>query len=60
MQMAIENTKSTPSKTESLFRLLAFSIASFSVASTLPQAGLQPCQRHRELRTKGPTSDKRL
>ena len=42
MQMAIENTKSPPSKTESLFRLLTFSIASFSVASALPQAGFHP------------------
>ena len=42
MQMSIENTKSPPSKTESLFRLLTFSIASFSVASALPQAGFHP------------------
>ena len=42
MQMVIENTKSLPSKTESLFRLLTFSIASFSVASALPQAGFHP------------------
>ena len=42
MQMAIENTKSPPSKTESLFRLLTFSIGSFSVASALPQAGFHP------------------
>ena len=42
MQMAIENTKSPPLKTESLFRLLTFSIASFSVASALPQAGFHP------------------
>jgi adenylate cyclase len=42
MQMAIENTRSPPSKTESLFRLLTFSIGSFSVASALPQAGFHP------------------
>ena len=42
MQMAIENTKSPPSKTEPLCRLLTFSIASFSVASALPQAGFHP------------------
>ena len=42
MQMAIENTKSPPSKTESLFRLLTLSVASFSVASALPQAGFHP------------------
>ena len=42
MQMVIENTKSLPSKTESLFRLLTFSIASFLVASALPQAGFHP------------------
>ena len=42
MQMAIENTKSPPSKTESLFRLLTFSITSFLVASALPQAGFHP------------------
>ncbi|MBT3619079.1 MAG: adenylate/guanylate cyclase domain-containing protein [Porticoccaceae bacterium] len=40
--MAIANTKSPPSKTESLFRLLTFSIGSFSVASALPQAGFHP------------------
>ena len=42
MQMAIENTKSPPSKTEPLCRLLTFSIASFLVASALPQAGFHP------------------
>ena len=40
--MSIEDTKNPPSKTESLFRLLTFSVAFFTVVSALPQAEFHP------------------
>ena len=40
--MSIENTKAPRSKPESLFRLLTFAIASFSIASTSQQAEFHP------------------